>query len=74
MKTLKSKKFIAYLLSDITSTGLLALGILYGDFSDQAVLLAIALSRGVTAIGFILGQSYVDRYVDTIIASKDKND
>lgn len=70
VKTLKSRKFIAYLVSDLTSTVLLAYGIYAGNLGDQPVLLAVALGRAVMSLGFILGQAYVDRYVDVVLASR----
>ena len=60
---LSSRKLIAYLLADMGWTALIGYGIwLQGD-AKGSVLLAMVVVKGFVETGYILGQSYVDRFV-----------
>ena len=58
---LQSKKFIAFLLADMSWTVLLAYTIYRGE--TQAVTLAMVLVKGFVEAGYIGGQAWLDRYV-----------
>ena len=58
---LQSKKFIAFLLADISWTLLLAYTI-YRD-EPQTLTLAMVLVKGFVEAGYIGGQAWLDRYV-----------
>lgn len=60
-----SKKFLAYFASDLSWTILLAYGIYHRDDAlfTTSVLFTMILIKGFVTVGFLLGQSYVDRFV-----------
>jgi uncharacterized membrane protein YciS (DUF1049 family) len=58
---LQSKKFIAFLLADISWSVLLAYSIYRGE--TQTVTLAMVLVKGFVEAGYIGGQAWLDRYV-----------
>jgi hypothetical protein len=66
---LKSKKFIAFLTSDLTLKALAVLTIAWAWNLDEIsnrvffLLLAIVIISGFISVGFILGQAGLDRYV-----------
>lgn len=60
----KSRKFIAFLVADIGWKALMMTLMLTGsNMFDQAVLIAMILTNGFVEVGFILGQTFIDRYV-----------
>lgn len=77
--SLKSKKFIAYLLAEITWKALLFTMLLV--FRDQVtlagvaswwVMLTIVIVAGFVEVGFIGGQAWLDRYVKVAEMTSDK--
>lgn len=66
---LQSKKFIAFLLADITWTVLLAYTI-YRD-EPQTLTLAMVLVKGFVEAGYIGGQAWLDRYVKVAAITTD---
>ena len=66
---LKSKKFIAYLVSEVT----IKAGMFYMlthlqsklDWEEMALLMAMLVSSSALTIGYVLGQSALDRYLMT---------
>ena len=63
-KPLESKKFMAYLLAEITWTGLLVLCITKAvDGFWMPILIAMVVTKGFLEVSLVLGQSYIDRYL-----------
>lgn len=67
---LESKKFLAYLISEITWKLVLvaALVVFHKDFKDVGAwawwfMMTIVITAGFTEIGYIGGQAWLDRYV-----------
>lgn len=69
---LKSKKFIAYLVAEVTWKILAAFALMWGwhnnDVSHQVfwLLMAIVLVAGFVEIGYILGQASLDKYLHLV--------
>ena len=63
---LKSKKFIAYLISEISWKILLLILVLeYGTEINHygfLVMVSVIVTSGFMQIGYVLGQSYIDKY------------
>ena len=64
---LQSKKFIAYLIAELTWK-IIAVFTLYWGHDKMPgqifmVLMAIVITAGFLEIGYILGQAYIDKYV-----------
>jgi hypothetical protein len=77
---LESKKFLAYLISEITWKLVLviALVVLREDFKDVGVwawgfLMTIVITAGFTEIGYIGGQAWLDRYVKVAEIARNSN-
>ena len=74
---LKSKKFIAYLVSEVT----IKAGMFYMlthlqsklDWEEMALLMAMLVSSSALTIGYVLGQSALDRYLMTAQNILDKD-
>ena len=74
---LKSKKFIAYLVSEIT----IKAGMFYMlthlqsklDWEEMALLMAMLVSSSALTIGYVLGQGALDRYLMTAQNILDKD-
>lgn len=60
---LSSKKFLAYLLAQVSLTGCLILAISKDGGTLVPVQVALVIVQGFLQTGFILGQAYIDRYV-----------
>lgn len=59
-----SKKFLAYMVAELTWKGLMVLLILSTNkLGDNLILLTIVLIAGFLEVSYILGQAYVDRYM-----------
>lgn len=79
---LESKKFLAYLISELTwkVTLIVALVVFRDDFSDVGAwawwfLMSIVVTAGFVEIGYIGGQAWLDRYVKVAeIARGEKKD
>jgi len=67
---LQSKKFLAYLLSNVGSKGLL-LWMVSNDTSDL-VIIATVIAAAFIDVGYILGQAALDKYVR--VASLEKKE
>ena len=73
---LESKKFVAYLLAELTWKVILGIAVFQVDLSAAAFprwwLLGIIITAGSVEIGFILGQATLDKYVRVahVLASK----
>lgn len=75
---LQSKKFIAYLISEIgwKITLFYLLWKIQGqiDPSDLTLLITIVLTSGFIQIGYILGQTALDKYVQMSLRDDDDNE
>jgi hypothetical protein len=75
---LQSKKFIAYLISEIGWKTILfyLLWKIQGqiDPSDLTLLITIVLTSGFIQIGYILGQTALDKYVQMSLRDDDNDD
>lgn len=59
-----SRKFLAYLIAEITWKAIIVLLILSKDkLGDNLILLTIVLIAGFIEVSYVLGQAYVDRYM-----------
>ena len=75
---LKSKKFIAYLVSEVT----IKAGMFYMlthlksklDWEEMALLMAMLVSSSALTIGYVLGQGALDRYLMTAQNILDKDE
>lgn len=68
-----SKKFIAYLLAEITWKAIIALLVVSGkQLGDNVILLTVVLITGFIEVAYILGQAYIDRYVKIADMAFDK--
>lgn len=66
---LQSKKFWAYLVSEVGFFILMGMFILRADLNTIGANLAfqiLSVTAGFVAVGYILGQSYVDRYLNAV--------
>ena len=75
---MQSKKFVAYLLSEIGWKGLMFYIIQThpGDINHPllVLLLTIVITSGVIQIGYILGQVALDKYITAAVDILDKDD
>lgn len=65
---LQSKKFIAYLIADISWTLLVGFAIWQQDETklfNTTMLMTMVIVKGFVQTGYVLGQSYVDAYTRT---------
>lgn len=72
---LKSKKFLAYLLAELSSKSLMAYLITHIktiELYEMTVLLAIIISSATLTIGYILGQAALDKYLSAAVDILDK--
>jgi hypothetical protein len=64
---LQSRKFIAFLVAEVTWKILAALVLFWGKdaipLQVWAILLAIVLVAGFVEVGYIVGQAYLDKYL-----------
>ena len=74
---MQSKKFVAYLIAEITWKVLAGLVLFWGKDSipqsEFIVLLAIVLVAGFVEVGYILGQASIDKFVQLAALIKDKD-
>ena len=75
---LKSKKFIAYLISEMGWKGLIfAMLIQYGSKIDHyafLVMVTMIVTSGFIQIGYILGQAALDKYANVAQAAIDSDE
>ena len=70
---LTSKKFIAYLVAELTWKGIIVLMVLNLDkLGDRVNVLTVILIAGFLEVAYILGQAYVDRYLQIATMAFDK--
>ena len=71
-----SKKFIAFLIAEISWKVIMLLTLFWGHdkMPNQLslVLIAIVLTGGFLEVGYILGQAYIDKYVQVALAIAQK--
>jgi hypothetical protein len=75
---LKSKKFIAYIISEFGWKALILVMLLqYGSKIDHyafLVIVSMIVTSGFIQIGYILGQAYIDKYTQIALAAIDSDD
>jgi hypothetical protein len=75
---LKSKKFIAYIISEFGWKALILVMLLqYGSKIDHyafLVIVSMIVTSGFIQIGYILGQAYIDKYTQIAVAAIDSDD
>lgn len=75
---LKSKKFMAYLISELTTKA----GMFYMlmhlkaklDWEEMALLMAMLVSSSALTIGYVLGQAALDKYLSSATDILDRDD
>jgi len=63
---LASKKFVAFLVTEVGLFALLGIMIFLGELDtlgENVAFMVLAVTAGFVAVGYILGQSSLDRYV-----------
>lgn len=74
---LASKKFVAFLVTVVGLFALMAMVIFRGDLDtlgDNVAFMVLAVTTGFVAVGYILGQSSLDRYVRVALITAGKGD
>ena len=75
---LQSKKFVAYLISDIGWKVIILYMLMHLssklDPSELTFLLTVVITSGVIQIGYILGQSALDKYLHAAVEILNKED
>jgi len=78
---LESKKFLAYLISEVTwkLVLLIALLVFHQEFKDVGYMawwfmISIVITAGFVEIGYIGGQAWLDRYVKVAQIAKNKEE
>lgn len=72
---LKSKKFLAYLLAELSSKILMIYLITHIkdiDLYEMTILLAMIVSSTTLTVGYILGQAALDKYLNAAVNILDK--
>lgn len=68
-----SKKFIAYLIAELTWKAIIVMLIMSRDkLGDNLIMLTIVLIAGFLEVAYILGQAYVDSYMKIADKALDK--
>jgi len=76
-KPMQSKKFLAYLLAELSTKGLMAWLITHIgtiDLYEMSILLAMVVSSSALTIGYILGVASLDKYLHSAVEIFDKED
>lgn len=76
-KPLQSKKFLAYLLAELSTKGLMGWLITHIgtiDFYEMSILLAMVVSSSALTIGYVIGQSSLDKYLHSAVEIFDRED
>jgi len=75
---MKSKKFIAYLIADIGWKVIILYMLMHLkskiETSELTFLLTVVITSGVIQIGYILGQTALDKYISAAVEIFDKDD
>ena len=74
---LASKKFVAFLVTEVGLFTLLGIMILLGELDtlgENVAFMVLAVTAGFVAVGYILGQSSLDRYVRVAMITAGKGD
>lgn len=68
-----SKKFIAYLIAELTWKIIIILLIFFHEkFTDHLIMLTIVIIAGFIEVAYILGQTYIDKYMKIADAAFEK--
>jgi len=74
----KSKKFLAYIISDIGWKIIIMYTLMHLksklDPEELTFLLTVVITSGIIQIGYILGQAALDKYINAAVKIFDKND
>ena len=73
----QSKKFLAYLISEISTKALMAWLITHVgtlDVYETSLLLGMVISSSCLTIGYVLGQAALDKYVSAAVDILDKDE
>lgn len=78
LSPMQSKKFLAYLISELLTKA----GMFYMlmhlksklDFYELALLMTMIISSSALTIGYVLGQSSLDKYLASAVSILDKED
>jgi len=76
-KPMQSKKFLAYLLAELSTKGLMGWLITHIgtiDFYEMSILLAMVVSSSALTIGYVIGQSSLDKYLHSAVEIFDRED
>jgi len=76
-KPMQSKKFLAYLLAELSTKGLMGWLITHIgtiDFYEMSILLAMVISSSALTVGYVLGQAGLDKYLHSAVEIFDKED
>ena len=72
---MSSKKFIAYLIAELSWKAIIVLLVLSdGKVGDHLLMLTLVLTAGFLEVSYILGQAYSDRYLKIANAAMNKVD
>lgn len=76
-KPTQSKKFLAYILSELSTKALMAwlithIGTL--DIYETSLLLGMIISSSCLTIGYVLGQAALDKYINGAVDILDKDE
>jgi hypothetical protein len=76
-KPMQSKKFLAYLIAELTTKGLMGWLITHIgtiDLYEMSILLAMVISSSALTIGYVIGQSSLDKYLHSAVEIFDRED
>jgi len=76
-KPMQSKKFLAYLLAELSTKGLMGWLITHIgtiDLYEMSILLAMVVSSSALTIGYVIGQSSLDKYLHSAVEIFDRED
>lgn len=76
-KPMQSKKFLAYLIAELTTKGLMGWLITHIgtiDLYEMSILLAMVVSSSALTIGYVIGQSSLDKYLHSAVEIFDRED
>ena len=73
----KSKKFLAYIISDIGWKIIILYTLMHLKSKldpEELTFLTVVVTSGIIQIGYILGQAALDKYINAAVEIFDKND
>lgn len=74
---MQSKKFLAYLISELTTKGLMGWLILHIgtlDLYETTILIAMIVSSSALTVGYVLGVASLEKYLHAAVEIVDKED